>query len=631
MVRRQLWLAIGLLFLYIPISSAKTHTITEAWVSLSETENQCPDVYDYFPNGGLLSFYCHAKTLMDLQDLQRMAKVPVFLSGPHKNNQPTTSAEQEFGHYNPKFVQWLIDNLIPAADNGELHALTQTFYEQYVQPLARTYYKSYQALQALPENFAAETRQYADLVEQRTLPVYYYDKFYDFADLHELGYEGNVVKGAVAFWIRRNIDGTIEQFVEGLEKLLGVYDDEFLTLTKPAPQPQSLIDIWLNLDTTFQQTDTRCEAEQTWLPDEGVRGFYCHIKSGLNFGQLQTLAQMPIFLSGPHQEQQLNLNARFSFGHYNPAFVEWLGDNFIPAKPEPAFLQTTQTFYSDYIQKLARTYYLIYRLLQLDPEFQQAEQQRYIGFIETQTLPEFYPTMTYFNMKSQYIDLEKYAGSDYEVATAMTFWLRRLMDGTADEFIIVLQKLLTTYDVSFLNQFPIVEVETEQTFSFKFNSHQADDFWVIDAIQVVDAKGKLVQTLKGFSAEQFGSAMEIYNLEQNDFNFDGYPDLRLPRILPTDNLLFFYWLYNPEQKQFVRYKPLEELSYLDFDPPSKTFTNHWIKNDQNYGEDIYHYTDASTIELIKQTIHKKVGSKTLITVLKRDAQGEMAVTMQNIE
>ena len=61
MVRHQLWLVIGLLFLYIPISSAKTHTITEAWVSLSETENQCPDVYDYFPNGGLLSFYCHKK------------------------------------------------------------------------------------------------------------------------------------------------------------------------------------------------------------------------------------------------------------------------------------------------------------------------------------------------------------------------------------------------------------------------------------------------------------------------------------------------------------------------------------------------------------------------------------------
>lgn len=456
------WLIIVFISLYSPISSAETNPITETWLNLAQTENQCPELYDYFPNGGMLSFYCHAKTFLNVQDLQKLAAMPIFISGPHQNNQLDLQVANDFAHYNPEFVLWLVDHMIPAAKDEDLQRLTQPLYDQYVKTLARTYYRTYQALQNQPDYLRSETEQYANLVENHNLPMYHYEKYYDFAGLHEIGYDGNVVKGAVAFWIRRSIDNTIGEFFLGLEKLLNTYDVAFLQKEKPSTSPKTLTDVWLNLENFYQNTDINCESEQTWLPEYGMRGFYCHIKNGFNFAQLQSLVDMPIFLSGPHQNQQLDLTARYSFGHYNPAFIHWLGNNIIPENPSPEFLQTTQAFYIAYIQSLARTYYLVYRILQLNPDYKEAEKQRYAQLIQSQELPEFYSTSNYFDMQSNYAELAQYAEIEFTVASAMTFWLRRLMDGTAGDFILVLKKLLKTYDVGFLNQFPLPE-EIEKT------------------------------------------------------------------------------------------------------------------------------------------------------------------------
>lgn len=625
----KIWLAISLMCLYSPFGMAQTNTITEAWASLGETKNQCPNVHDYFPEGGMLSFYCHVKGLLDVSDLQKMANMPIFRSGPHKNNQLNLAAEQDFAHYNPEFVQWLTNKLIPAADDEILRKLTQPFYDKYVQRLARTYYETYQGLQNDTNYFTQKTQQYAEAVKEARLPHDYYEQFYDFADLAQFGHDGHVVRGAVGFWIRRNVDNTINQFVAGLEKLLSTYDAAFIKRLKPASASSiNFTDVWLNLDKTFQQTDTRCEQEQTWFPELGMRGFYCHLKSGLSFKQLQSLAPMPIFLSSPHQEQP-NLNSRFSFGHYNPEFVKWLHDNFIPNNPSTTFLQTTKGFYNQYIRALARTYYLVHHILQANPDFKQTELQRYEQLIANQQLPEFYTTEQYLSLQSKYPELEQFARDNYEVASAMTFWLRRLMDGTEDEFIQVLKKLLQTYDQTILDQFSL-PINDPLTLRFEFNSYQSDAFWVVDEIHIYTAEGQLLQKLAGFKAEQLGSAMETYNLEQNDFNFDGHNDLRLPKFLPTDDLSFFYWLYDPEQKQYIRHAVLEKLGAIDFDPSSKTVLNYWTKNENNYGTDVYRYKNLTEIELIKQERSKKVGEQTLVTTLERNESGEMSVIAQAI-
>lgn len=47
---------------------------------------------------------------------------------------------------------------------------------------------------------------------------------------------GNLGAQAIAFWLRRSMDGTSEDFQEGLRKLLTAYDREFLTAMADTPR-----------------------------------------------------------------------------------------------------------------------------------------------------------------------------------------------------------------------------------------------------------------------------------------------------------------------------------------------------------------------------------------------------------
>jgi hypothetical protein len=42
------------------------------------------------------------------------------------------------------------------------------------------------------------------------------------------GFNGNVTKTVVGFWLRRSLDGTMETFAEGLKKLIASYQPELL-------------------------------------------------------------------------------------------------------------------------------------------------------------------------------------------------------------------------------------------------------------------------------------------------------------------------------------------------------------------------------------------------------------------
>ncbi len=54
------------------------------WANLSESRSRCGE-YDYFPEGGMRNFACHAADFGSYAELARASGVPVFLSGPHDN------------------------------------------------------------------------------------------------------------------------------------------------------------------------------------------------------------------------------------------------------------------------------------------------------------------------------------------------------------------------------------------------------------------------------------------------------------------------------------------------------------------------------------------------------------------
>jgi hypothetical protein len=196
--------------------------IRDYWSRLGDTQNQC-EGSDYFPEGGMRTFYCHMLTFLDYKTLRRLAGMPVFVRGPHSHRRLDLDNRYDFGHYNPDFVAWLCDHAVPAATDTAFARLTQGIYDRYVRKLADTYYATYGKLVDQPTFLEREMTDYREQIRNRTLPAGHYEKYFTFAELALGEFDGNVVKTAVSFWIRRSIDGTAPLFFEGLQRLRKAY------------------------------------------------------------------------------------------------------------------------------------------------------------------------------------------------------------------------------------------------------------------------------------------------------------------------------------------------------------------------------------------------------------------------
>jgi len=227
---------------------AVSSKIREIWMKLDKTTDACQG-YDYFPDGGMRSFACHIKSLTSLEFLQEASGLSMFIKGPHQGTKLKLGERFQFGHYNRDFVSWMTDHLIPGANDSALRKATQAHYDEYVKPLARLFYATWQKSCREPVCFSREVERYRSLIERQKLPEAYYERFFYFMNPEfcahadggfdyfykhgfDGGYSGNVVKTCVAFWIRRTIDGTAKEFFQGLQKLLETYDRKFLKTGK---------------------------------------------------------------------------------------------------------------------------------------------------------------------------------------------------------------------------------------------------------------------------------------------------------------------------------------------------------------------------------------------------------------
>jgi hypothetical protein len=231
--------------------SSKIHDI---WINLNKTKNAC-DEFDYFPQGGMRIFACHLKSLTSLEFLQEASGLVVFNQGPHKGTHLKLDHPYQFGYYNRDFVRWMVEHLVPGAEDASLRKATQAHYNKYVKPLATLFYATWQKAKKQPRCFRREVERYRSLMEQKRLPEMYYERFFfwmnpdfctkadegfDYFYQHGFdgGYDGNVVKTCIAFWMRRTIDGTADEFSRGLLKLLKTYDSGLLEAGVPAPAKQ---------------------------------------------------------------------------------------------------------------------------------------------------------------------------------------------------------------------------------------------------------------------------------------------------------------------------------------------------------------------------------------------------------
>ena len=221
------------------------------------------------PAKSIYGLLCHVENIVSLADLQRISGLKIFDSGPHLIDQgeyPLESyAKNDFGHYNPKFVSWAVENLVPSANMIAGLGPVQQVYDKAIKEQARIWYQVYGDLHADPESLTAmkeqydrEIRDYVDngeeydsespgnLMQERftmyassmlqrdidlgILPNkdYYWREFYRY-------------RVAAGFWIRRELDGTAQIFVKGLEKTLSNFDATFLDRASDNSSPLTKI------------------------------------------------------------------------------------------------------------------------------------------------------------------------------------------------------------------------------------------------------------------------------------------------------------------------------------------------------------------------------------------------------
>ena len=192
---------------------------------------------------GVRNAYDKLKLLMNLEKAQSLAPVPIFLAGPHGEDFSLTSPE--FGYYNPAFLAWARERVIPAKLNPVLRRLTQPFYDAFLRSLARSYFLTYRYLADHPELVNRVREEYLALVASGDLAtpsfsmrgsggVFLQENFRDYPDRYtpelealtdELAFYHWVV--ACGFWVRRRIDTTAEAFKAILDDLLRTYDAEW--------------------------------------------------------------------------------------------------------------------------------------------------------------------------------------------------------------------------------------------------------------------------------------------------------------------------------------------------------------------------------------------------------------------
>ncbi len=228
-----------------PAPASEPPTAMESALAEWTKATRCAS-FDYHPEGGIQSFWCHRPKSVEVAAVRALSGLPrIFASGPHRGDELVLDAPNDFGRYDPAFVRWLVDHAGPSPKDSAARRGTQAAYDAHMKPLATIFWKTWQKAQANAACFAREKNAYADLVAKKRLPKQYYERWFWFMNPFfcdhgvrggndmfyfdnggDAGVDGNVTKTVIGFWIRRTLDGTAPTFAEGLGRLIASYDPD---------------------------------------------------------------------------------------------------------------------------------------------------------------------------------------------------------------------------------------------------------------------------------------------------------------------------------------------------------------------------------------------------------------------
>ena len=207
-----------------------TERFRNAALNLDKTYHTLTDEFDYWPECGIRVTGSHLASLISLNELQQMLPCPLYVSGPHHDGQWDLDNEEDFGHYNPKAIQYLA-GLAKTVVSDEL------FVERSKPLVDRYLYRQMHIMMVIHDalydgTYSQEEREgiFNTSVETKGLEYDDYDVgFYlNRLKLDDDSYVfSNISYRFLHFWARRWVDGTIDPFYQGLSTIFMAYYPEY--------------------------------------------------------------------------------------------------------------------------------------------------------------------------------------------------------------------------------------------------------------------------------------------------------------------------------------------------------------------------------------------------------------------
>lgn len=186
---------------------------------------QSPDYQPY------MDFY-------DISIYSKWAGMEVFLDGAKEFNGRVDASNplNNFNHYNPKIIDWAIDNLILRPTDKVGDKTAQEVYDNVLKRYFRLMKSSYDELEKIGriKELDAYKKQILKSAKEQNWQddglsylkdryIGNLDEFSQFAEYSDL------TPGlAIGFWMRRHMDGTAPNFKKGIDTVLEMYDEEWV-------------------------------------------------------------------------------------------------------------------------------------------------------------------------------------------------------------------------------------------------------------------------------------------------------------------------------------------------------------------------------------------------------------------
>lgn len=381
--------AIGFVVGFSSCGDKNADRFKDAAMKLDNTHLTLEWEYDYWPDGNIRNVGGHLASLISLQELQQLLPCPLYLSGPHHNNEWNLYSD-DFGYYNPEAIQYLSNLAKKVVSDKKFVAISKPLVDKYL-------YRQMVCMMVLHDVlydnnvFDPDYRDYifTDIIENHGYSEeasWYLSNIY----IEEANNDGDYLFGSFNYeflywWARRWKDGTIDKFYEGLSTIFKAYHPEYEYTTDKyyameeyddwgwdmyeetqyscdledndmisddmRIKEDEAVDIFRRAASNLDKTGLVLANEFDYWPECGLRVMGGHLFSLISLYTLNRMLPCDLYVSGPHYYNRWNLNDPTDFGHYNPEAITYLGNLAKKVVADKKFVESTKPLVDQYLKR----------------------------------------------------------------------------------------------------------------------------------------------------------------------------------------------------------------------------------------------------------------------------------------